>query len=376
MTVISRQFSKDILLSTLFVLVVLMALFAFFDLIGHMDEVASNEYDLAKAFLLTGLTLPSRAYEVAPLAVLLASVYTMSRWASTSEFTVLRAAGLSPLRLAATLILPGILLVALTFAVGEGLAPGAQRWASEIKSSGAALTARGYDSGAWIRDTARGSSGEELVRYINIRSVSASNRQATGAWRIFEFDAKGRLDRVLTADAGLFRQGEGWTLSHVRALRYPASGRDDAAQEPVVEEVLETASYSATSITPEILGVMTTKPDRMAMADLSQYIDHLETVNQSSEHFVAVFWSKVLYPFGVLVMLALSMPFAYMNARSGGVAIKVFAGVLIGIAFYALNNLFAYLSGFSSASPWLMAAAPSLMMFAGSAAALWWVEKR
>ena len=135
MTVISRQFSKDILLSTLFVLVVLMALFAFFDLIGHMDEVASNEYDLAKAFLLTGLTLPSRAYEVAPLAVLLASVYTMSRWASTSEFTVLRAAGLSPLRLAATLILPGILLVALTFAVGEGLAPGAQRWASEIKSS-------------------------------------------------------------------------------------------------------------------------------------------------------------------------------------------------------------------------------------------------
>ena len=61
MTVISRQFSKDILLSTLFVLVVLMALFAFFDLIGHMDEVASNEYDLAKAFLLTGLTLPSRA---------------------------------------------------------------------------------------------------------------------------------------------------------------------------------------------------------------------------------------------------------------------------------------------------------------------------
>ena len=32
MSVISRQFAKDILLSTIFVLIVLIALFAFFDL--------------------------------------------------------------------------------------------------------------------------------------------------------------------------------------------------------------------------------------------------------------------------------------------------------------------------------------------------------
>ena len=37
MLVISRQFTKDILLSTVFVLVILIALFAFFDLIGQMD---------------------------------------------------------------------------------------------------------------------------------------------------------------------------------------------------------------------------------------------------------------------------------------------------------------------------------------------------
>lgn len=73
MSVISRQFAKDILLSTIFVLIVLIALFAFFDLIGQLDDLGAD-YTIGRAFLTTSLTLPSRAYEVMPLAVLLASV--------------------------------------------------------------------------------------------------------------------------------------------------------------------------------------------------------------------------------------------------------------------------------------------------------------
>ena len=349
MLVISRQFTKDILLSTVFVLVILIALFAFFDLIGQMDEVGSNKYDLATAFLLTGLTLPSRAYEVAPLAVLLAAVYTMSRWASTSEFTVLRAAGLSP-----------------------------WRYQTEVRSTGdQSLSARGYVSGAWIRDVAKTENGESIDRYINIRSISASNRYATGAWRVFEFDDAGRLERMIRAESGLFQPGLGWTLSDVTLVTYPVmnDSRTDPNQTPVTSEKLSQFLFPST-ITPEILGVMTTKPDRMGMVDLLSYIEHLTSVNQDADHFVAVFWSKVFYPLAVLVMLAISMPFAYMNARSGGVAIKIFLGVLIGIAFYALNNLFSYLSIFAAVPPAVMAAAPSVMMFILSGVMLWWVEKR
>lgn len=378
MSVIARQFTKDILLSTIFVLVILIALFAFFDLIGQMDEVGSNKYDLATAFLLTGLTLPSRAYEVSPLAVLLAAVYTMSRWASTSEFTVLRAAGLSPWRLAATLVLPGILLVVGTYAMGEVVAPWAQRYQTEVRSGGdQALSARGYVSGAWIRDVAKAKDGESIDRYINIRSISASNRHATGAWRVFEFDDAGRLERLLRAESGLFRPGEGWVLKNVTVVNYPVmdDSRTDPKQAPVVSERVPERVFIST-ITPEILGVMTTKPDRMGMMDLLSYVEHLKSVNQDSDHFVAVFWSKAFYPLAILVMLAISMPFAYMNARSGGVAIKIFLGVLIGIAFYALNNLFSYLSIFAAVPPAVMAAAPSIMMFILSGVMLWWVEKR
>ena len=92
MRVITRQLAKEILFSSGFVLIALVALFAFFDLVGQLDDVADGR-TIMQAFTLTAFTLPARIYEVMPLAALLASVYTMSRWAATSEFTCLREIG-------------------------------------------------------------------------------------------------------------------------------------------------------------------------------------------------------------------------------------------------------------------------------------------
>lgn len=130
------------------------------------------------------------------------------------------------------------------------------------------------------------------------------------------------------------------------------------------------------TVNPDILSVMTTKPDRMSMDELNRFIEHLDQVHQDTEHYVSVFWSKAFYPFICLVMLAVAMPFAYMNARSGGMAVKIFCGVLVGIAFYALNNIFLYLSVLSSMPPALMAALPSILMCFAAALSLWWLERR
>ena len=195
MRVITKQLTKEILLSTAFLLVALVALFAFFDLIGQLDDVGSGR-TMKQAFTLTALTLPSRIYEVMPLAALLASVFVMSRWAANSEFTVLRVAGLSPVSLATSLLLPGLILVALTYFFGEFAAPPAERYAQEVKSAARHsenLTARGYSSGVWVRDVTINEAGEDVDRYINVKYLKASNQGETSGWRLLEFDAKGHL---------------------------------------------------------------------------------------------------------------------------------------------------------------------------------------
>ena len=75
-------------------------------------------------------------------------------------------------------------------------------------------------------------------------------------------------------------------------------------------------------------------------------------------------------------MIALAMPFAYMNARSGGLAIKMFVGVMIGIVFYALNNLFSYLGVLNTWSPIVVSLVPTVSMLIMAAVAMFLVERR
>ena len=78
MRVVTRYLTKEILIATLFVLVALVALIAFFDLVAQAKNIG-NRYDFGMGLFLTFLKLPSRLYEVMPIAVLLGAVYTMSR---------------------------------------------------------------------------------------------------------------------------------------------------------------------------------------------------------------------------------------------------------------------------------------------------------
>ena len=86
MKIVSRMVFAQIMKSSLFVLLTLVALFAFFDLIGQSGNIGTS-YSMGQAFLLTALILPTRCYEVLPIAVMLGSIFTLSRLASTSQFS-------------------------------------------------------------------------------------------------------------------------------------------------------------------------------------------------------------------------------------------------------------------------------------------------
>ena len=393
MKVITKQFTREILASTSFVLLALVALFAFFDLINQLDDVGKH-FGLSDAFVFTALSLPARIYEVMPIAVLLASVYTMSRWASNSEFTVLRVAGLSPVSLAASLLVPGLLVVLFTYGMGELVSPPATRYAQELRvtlEKGGAVSARGYTSGVWIRDATTDEEGRKGVwirdattdeegrkvdRYLNVKYISAQDRNVTGAWRFFEFNENGHLMRLIRSESAEYRDG-GWVLHDAVAVVYPTVDVKNNA--PMTEriEVRPAEEFLVkSSIGPDILSVMTSKPENMSMRDLDRYVAHLEKNNQQTEQYEIAFWTKVFYPLATLVMLALSMPFAYMNARSGGMAIKIFLGVMIGIVFYALNNIFSYLGAVNTWSPIAVAITPTAGMLFAAAVAMYLVERR
>jgi lipopolysaccharide export system permease protein len=69
---------------------------------------------------------------------------------------------------------------------------------------------------------------------------------------------------------------------------------------------------------------------------------HLQSNGQAAQKYEIEFWRKVFYPLSCLVMVVLALPFAYLHFRSGGIAGYVFGGVMAGISFFLLNNVFGY----------------------------------
>ena len=375
MMVITRHLTKEILQATGFVLLALVALFAFFDLVGQLGRIGSR-YGLLDAFVITGLSLPMRIYEVMPIAALLGAVFVMSQWAARSEFTILRVAGLSPVRLSTILMVPGLILVVFTYAFGEFVAPASDTYAREYRATiqHTTMNIRGSDTGAWVRETIQTPNGPQ-IRYLNIQKMTPTEEAID--WRIYDFDEKQRLTRVITAKNGNYVNHQGWLLNQAVSTSLPLL--ENLNQTPIMDRVVVSTPASMmfqSQIDPSIFGVMMLKPENMSMRALSRYVTHLEQSRQQSGRYEIALWNKAFYPIAILVMIALAMPFAYMNRRSGGVSIKIFAGVMIGLAFYTINNLFSYIGMLNTWPPLFVAMVPTACMLVVAMIGMWLVERR
>ena len=83
----------------------------------------------------------------------------------------------------------------------------------------------------------------------------------------------------------------------------------------------------------------------------------------------------VVSPVFLGVMVVLALPFAYLQARRGGISVKVFGGIMLGISFVLLNNVAGHLGVLREWTPWVVAAAPSVIYLLLSMAAFAWLVR-
>ena len=74
-------------------------------------------------------------------------------------------------------------------------------------------------------------------------------------------------------------------------------------------------------------------------------------------------------------MVGLALPFAYLQRALGGVSLKVFGGIMLGISFVLLNNVFRHLGLLGNWTPWIVAATPGALYLVLSLAAFSWLVR-
>lgn len=352
-----RYLGRELYAATALVLAAFLALFAFFDLIHEFEDLGKGGYEFQEALLYVTLTMPGRVYELFPVAVLIGTLYALTLLARHSEITVLRASGLSTGEMLQSLAKLGIGFVALTFVFGEFIAPPAEKAAQQLRlKATSSLVAQEFRSGLWVKDE---------LSFVNVREVlpDTSLRQL----RIFEFDKSYQLRSISEAASAQFVPPDSWKLREVSQTLF------EGERARVVR--LPEADWRS-NLNPDLLSVLMVVPERMSVLTLYQYIRHLTDNQQKTERYEIALWKKLFYPLAALVMMALALPFAYSHDRMTAVSIKVFAGVMIGIAFHMLNGLFSHLGVINNWRPFFAAITPSALFLLAAAGMLWWVERR
>jgi lipopolysaccharide export system permease protein len=245
----------------------------------------------------------------------------------------------------------------MTFVIGEWIAPAAEEAAQKIRMQAmSSLIGDDLTSGLWFKD--EGS-------FINVKEARRADL-LTGV-RIYEFESGTRLRRVTVAQRAEYRNRGLWVLIDVGRTEFTEDG-PRSTRMPEVEW--------RSAVGPDMLDALIVRPERMSAWALYKYSQHLAGNRQKTERYEIALWKKLFYPLATLVMMALALPFAYLHARAGMVGVKVFLGIMLGILFHMLNNLFSHIGLLQNWPPFAAAAVPSTAVFLSAMLAMWWVERR
>ena len=356
MTILKRYLAQEILTSTLLVSLGLLAMFSFFDLIQELDNLGRGTYNLNTVLLFVLLSAPGHVYEITPVAVLLGALYALAQLSHSSELVVMRTSGLSMSNVGWALLRIGFVFAILTFIIGELVAPVSEKAAQKMRLQATdEVVAQEFRSGLWVKDGASFVNIEEVLPDTSLKNI-----------HIYEFDPDFKLRMVSNAQGGYFEKKR-WNLHDVTQTQF--------TDEKVFIQSYKQA-YWQSVIQPELLNVLLVVPEKMAAWNLYSYIKHLTENHQKTTRQQIALWSKIVYPAACLVMVVLALPVGFLQQRSGGISVKIFAGIMIGISYQIVNKVFVHIGLLNDWPPFASATIPTFLFLAGGVIMLAWMEKR
>ncbi|MGI9310355.1 MAG: LPS export ABC transporter permease LptG, partial [bacterium] len=363
-------------------------------------------------------------YELFPMAALLGAIIGLSLLANDSELIVMRASGVSLWRIAAATLKTGAWFVLAAIVIGEGVAPSAESHAQRGRAEALQQSIhRPTDGGLWLRDDRTYINVGAVLPDLTLLRIKLFEFDADNNLRALVAAEDGRFD----ADDS---RGGKWTLNNVEETRFRwagggaggggdvdddasgdggddaddgvddandgvgdagDSGGDDASDgigDGAIDDARNITSNDATAradddfgdaetahhatrewrsdVTPQLLSALLLQPDQLSLRQLHRHIRHLERNQQQTAPHELAFWSKLMLPLSTAVMVVLAIPFVFTNLRSGALGRNLFAGIMLGLGFYATTKIFGYFVLAFALPPLLGATAP-LVVFLGLA---------
>jgi len=323
------------ILSVLGIIVGLALLFAFIDELGDVE----GSYGLGDVLQYVLLTSPRRLYEMLPMAALIGCLIGLGTLASSSELTIMRAAGVSLGRIVLAVMKPMLVLLVAGILIGEYVAP----WSEDLAQARRSLAqgageAQSSKRGLWHR---------QENEFVHVNAVQPGG-VLVGVTR-YRFDEERRLLSSSFARRASY-QGDYWQLQNISTTHF----RGDHT------EVLRAAEERwDVQLTPQLLGTVVMEPESLSITGLWRYIHYLGEQGLNNGRYWLAFWNKVLQPAVTVALVLLAISFIFGPLRSVTLGQRIFTGVVVGFVFRIIQDLLGPASQVFGFSPLLAVVLPA-----------------
>jgi len=335
---LAKTFAVRILAVLLLLVLVLMML----DLLSTTGDILAVEGNGQGDLLrYVGLRLPQLIARFLPYSVLLATIITLATLNQNSEVTAMKAGGLSAHQILAPLLLTALIVAALSFTFNERVVTRATATLSAWEGNDFAAVPADPSS----RSNVYLSAGSDilLARLVTGSGAGTVLTDVTYYLR----DLNGMITREVRGVRATYA-APGWRLEQPRSFEVSSTSMSEPAGPLLI----------AQGLTPDQVALRNVNADAQPLRELSRSIAALKGAGRRTAELEAKWWHKISGPLSAVLMPLLGAVAGFGLARSGHLFARAVIGMMLGFAYFVVDNAALALGSFGGYPPLLAAWAP------------------
>jgi lipopolysaccharide export system permease protein len=322
MKIKDRYIAKTLLTYSLVVLIVWLSIYSFFNFLTELNSVGTVNYTILEAFKYIVLQIPEVAYEQVSPVILLGCVLGMGHLATTGQLIILRASGISILKITWLTLKNSFIFLIFFIIVGELVAPTLSKYAENERSRAMGKALSSSQNGFWIRD------GDNFINVEN--NIDGS---LFSGITIIEVNKSKKIERVVKSKSAVFN-GQTLNMDTTNIFSINSLNLFD-------EIALKERNFykKRVAFDQDLIDSLEKDPKDLTTYTILKQIEFLTDNKLRAEVFELELYKRLVKPITLVAMILLAMLFIFGSTRDASLGSKIFFGIAIGLSFELLSRI-------------------------------------
>lgn len=335
---LDRYILRHFVQNFVFGLLCFILIFILVDLFENLDRFIDRHLSIFQVAEFYSYLIPDILKLITPVGMLLASLFTISRFINFSEFTAMRSAGISIYRYLAPIMAFGIVITLFSIYFNGWLVPRSNRLKFNFERTVlgrhpvASVIPNIYFQDRVNRIIVIGSY-DKISQKCNNVSIQIFNKDSLLVLTN-RFDAKEMIWDSTKKD---------WKMMNLYRRDFKGKSNENLQfiKEIYISGIEEIKKIN---VDPDLIVKKDFKPEELPLTEFKEFIENLEASGQSAAKEKVDYYSIISFPFASLVTILFGVSVS-ANRRKGGAALQFGISIIVSflyLGFVKISQVFGY----------------------------------